>query len=633
MINKNISIHRGWWVFIAVVFIVRLYLTGDRDILALNAPHDEYWYIQNAFNGIWGGDYNEMTLIHLPIYSIWLRCLNLFGIPVRLAMDVGWLLANTYLAYAVFRLTRMAWAAALLFCFLAFHPYVFVIFDRALAETFLTVLSAVVLAAAIELWNCRDNRLSRRARVALIVYVFGFAIAYHTRTEGIVLTAPLLLLACWSIFDRNRWWRRGANKFALVVPFLLAPLLSTIILGSMLSAANYVKWGVWARQELAAPGYERAMAALSSIDAGPTPRQITVTQKMLSLAYRESPTLRELQPAMEGEIGQQWIALSRSNVGVPGEIGNGWFYWAFRGVAAHSGWHKNAKMADGKYAAAANELESAFASGRLKKRRMFSSFLDPDLGKWAPALPTSIFSVAKLVVRPLPQDLDLPSENASPNQFDKYTIITGRRSPPRRISVNGWVVAPAGSQVSLDNLNVTSIGLVERPDVPGAHPFAVSFISSSSPTELRLRTPDGRNGSVALSTLKIGATTTMAGDASVLLGIEGFESNAQGHRADRFMKSLCLAYDWLGYLICLTTLGAGVLVLIRRRSSVIAGIMLLMLTAIGARVALFGVVDASSWSGIQARYIMPILPFFACMGVCSFVLFSDFFRRAHLTKC
>jgi len=633
MIDKNILARRGWWIFIAIVAIARLYLTGDRDILALNSPHDEYWYIHSAFNRIWGGPYNEMTLIHLPVYPAWLAFLDLFGIPARLAIDVCWIFAVAYLAFAMYRLTRMAWIAALLFAFLAFHPYVIKIFDRALAETFLTVVSTAVLGAAIELWNCRDVQFGFRKRVALIVYACGFAMAYHTRKEGIVLAAPLLLLACWSIIDRQRWWL-GGNKSALVVPFLLAPLVSTLLLGILMSSGNYLKWGVWARYELAAPGYQRAIGALNSIDVGPTPRQITVTKEMLTLAYRESPTFRELKPAMDGAPGQQWVEIARPYVANAGEIGNGWFYWALRDVAGRSGWHADARLAEKKYAAVADELEQAFTAGHLKKRAMLSSFLDPDLGKWMPELPTSIYKVSKLVVWPLLGNLESPAENASPGQFDHYATVTGRRHALPRVALNGWIVAPAGSLIGLGTPNVTlswqRLGQQSRPDVPDAFGFAVSSQDITSPTELHLQMPDGRHGRVALFALKTGTTATIGGDAPTTLGIDGLETTVRFQRADRWLTMLTKAYVWFGNLFCLAALCALGAALIRRQSSAIVAMLLLMIAAIAARVTLFGILDASSWSGTQARYMMPILPFFACMGVLGFCLIHDLVEKMRM---
>ncbi|WP_018604633.1 hypothetical protein [Uliginosibacterium gangwonense] len=630
MINKNVLSRRGWWIFIALVIIARLYLSGDRDIIATNSPHDEYWYIHAAFNKIWGGSYNEMSFMHLPTYSAWLDFLYILGMPARLAIDVFWLLAVGYLAFAIQRFTRIAWLGGVVFAFLAFHPYIIIVFDRALAETFLTVVSAAVLAAAIELWNCRDGQTTLRGRVALIIYVFGFAVAYHTRKEGIVLAAPLILLAGWSLIDRPRWWR-GVDKPALVVPLLLAPLFSTFLLGALLSGINYLKWGVWARYELAAPGYERAVAALNSIDIGRTPLQITVTKEMIKRAYQESPTFSELKPAMEGATGQQWIAISSAFTAVPGEIGNGWFYWALRDVAAHAGWHASAKVADRKYGAVADELELAFAAGRLKKKFMLSSFLDPDFEKWAPSLPSSLYNVSQLVVQPSVSSLASPSENASPTQFDEFVRLAGRRAPPSRLKLSGWVVAPAGSLIGLGGAQSTfawqRLG-DSRPDVPGAYAFAVSSMGIEAPTELHLQLPDGQQKSVMLTALKAGATANFGGSMGALLGIDSLESNSKSLRADRWISKLCTVYEWVGYLFCLATVGGLLVMAVRRKLSGVALMLVLMVSAIVARVALFGILDASSWSGVQARYILPIIPFFACMGAFGTALMEGFNKKA-----
>jgi len=66
----------------------------------------------------------------------------------------------------------------------------------------------------------------------------------------------------------------------------------------------------------------------------------------------------------------------------------------------------------------------------------------------------------------------------------------------------------------------------------------------------------------------------------------------------------------------------------RRGAPVLTLILLLLLATIAARVALFGILDASSWSGIQARYIMPVLPFFACAGALGLAMISDFLIAA-----
>ena len=539
MTNSKLKNEYWWLIFIATIAIFRLILTGDRDILATASPHDEYWFIHTALNRIWAGSYNVMSFIKLPIYSAWLYLLYIFGIPARLAIDVSWLLAIGYLAFAIHRLTRKAWLAALLFLFLALHPYTIALFDRALPSTLLTVISAAVLGAGIEIWNCRDDDSVFRRRIAIVVFVAGFAMAFHIRPEGIVLVAPLLILACWSWFDRHNWWH-GPGLQRLAIPLLLAPLLSTLALGSIIAGGNYLKWGVFARYELAAPGYKRAVAALNSIDVGPTPRQIAVTRETRALAYKESPTFFELKTFMEGSLGQGWASISNTVTHVPGEIANGFFCWALRDAAAQAGWHKDAKLADSKYAAVANEIEKAFSSGRLNKR-YFSifTFLDPDLGKWIPELPRSAFNVLQLVVHPQPNYLFLPIENASASMFVQYATITGRRAAPSLFEVVGWTSLPKGTMIGIGTENSIyswePLSGPQRPDVSGAYGFSLLSIGNvTPPTELHFLTTDNQKGTIALSELRENKVSTFSGDLKAYIGVDHLKSNSSSRRADRF---------------------------------------------------------------------------------------------------
>ena len=608
------------WAALLLLVAFRLYLTGDRDILALNAPHDEFWYVATAFNRIWGGSYSEMTLIHLPAYAVWLMGVDLVGIPARLAIDLAWLVACGYLAYALHRLTQVTWAAVALFVFLTFHPYVIRIFDRALAETLLTVLSTAVLAAGIELWNRRQERLSAGRCGAMLVYAVGFGAAYYTRSEGVVLLVPLGLLALLSWVDRRHWWS-PASRRSLVIPLLGLPLLATMLLGLSFSVANYSKWGVWACQELDAPGYRSAMAALNSIDTGPTPKQITVTQEMLALGFQTSPTLRELQPAMAGAAGQQWVAIASPYVSAKGEIANGWFYWALRDVAARSGWHTSAALAEHKYAAVATELQQAFADGRLKKRFVLSSFVDPALRKWAPDLPASLRRILLLVIRPAVENLETPEENASPAQFSKYMAVTSRRAPALAATVGGWVTAPVGSLVGLDGeggqVIWQNVGPA-RADLPGAYGFLISAQGFKAPATLHLRMPEGRVVSVALSALQPGRVTELAqvGSSSHLrVGVDRLEVDEPRRRGGRFIQRIGVLYVGLHYLLCAAFVIFCALWLIRRTRSAESMLLMLLAAAMVARVGLFAILDASSWSGSQARYMLPIFPFVGVVGV------------------
>ncbi len=635
MTSKNVMERRVYWALIAIAAVWRLFLTGDRDILATDAPHDEFWYINTAFHHIWNMPYDQMAFMHLQTYAGWLAGLHLLGIPARFALDLAWLAASAYLAFSMEKLTRKHWTALPIFLFLAFHPYTLLIFDRALAETLLTVLSAATLAAAIEVWNRRDEAPSWRSRSACAMYTVGFALAYQTRKEGIVIAVPLVLLFIWSLIRWRRWWQGGERRH-LALSLMLAPALATLSLGVALCAGNYLVWGMWVRYELAAPGYARAMAALNSIEAGPTPRQISVTKAMLELAYKESTTFRQLQPAMEHGVGQGWVAISRPYTMVPGEIGNGWFYWALRDVAAAATWHTSARKADAHYAAVADELEDAFAHGRLKRRFMLTSFLDPDFAKWLPLLPNSTANVFQLLTRPQLEDSGTPIENASVPQFGEYATVVGRRSASPQTSVAGWVIAPVGSLIGIGNPGAVStwvrVGERARPDVPGAYAFEIASATSVTQDHLYLELSDGRRGEVGLAALKAGMTASFKGPAAAILGVDVLQMPTTYRRVNSLAPYLPKVYGWFSSMLCGLVFVSLLLALFKRHFSAPIVIIFLSAAAVMARILLFGILDASSWSGIQARYIMPVLPFLACGGMSGLAFVWDMVSKRWLGR-
>jgi hypothetical protein len=621
---------------LALIFL-RLLLTADHDILALNAPFDEYWFIHRAKSLVWRGPYDHMMFAQLPVYPVWLLVLALMGIPARLGIDIAWILAAAYLGHAVWRLTLHRSAGALVVVFLLFHPFSLVIFDRALAETLVAVLCCAVLGAAIEIWNCRDEPASPRRRTALAVYVLGFAAAFHARKEGVVLLAPILLLAVFSLWDRQRWWRGGLTR-SFGTSILVAPVAATVLLGTFFAGINYLHFGIFARYELAAPQYQRAMAALNQIDAGRTPAQVTVTARARALAYAVSPTFRELQPHFEGPEGRNLAAYTADFTGVPGEIGNGWFYWAIRNFAAEAGWHKTALFAESKYAAVALEIEQAFTNGQLVRRPgVISPFIDPDIAKWIGGFPASVGREIGMLIRPDPLTFVAPSEDALPHQLAEYIVVAGRRRPLPVSSVRGWIVAPPGSLIGLGNADSARLwaplSAPPRPDVPGGIPFQVSADGVTGPLFLHLQVADGRNGAIALSRLREGMVASLDGSANVTVGIDQVSSPNLSYRIDDWsrhlpglrqpgdwLRALCTLYGAIGRLIGLAVAAVCVRSFLGRIRSPVLPLLAALALAILARVALLGLLDVSSWSGAQARYLLPAVPLLACVGGLSLAL-------------
>jgi hypothetical protein len=617
--------------------VVRLVLSADRDILALNAPNDDYWYIRSAMRWIFGGPYNHMAFVNPPLYSIWLKGVSLLGIPARLAIDVLWIIACAYLGVAVARLCRRVWPGIFLYLFLCFHPYSILLFDRALPETLLTVLMTFTMGGLIEAWNLRKATNSWRRLVAIAIASVSFAAAYHTRREGVAMLAPMLVLLAWSAYHWQAWWT-SQRRPRMAYPLIVLPLISALALGILLAGTNYVAWGVFARYEFIADDYVRAVNDLNAIDpGGPTPRQVTVTALTRAKAYAVSPTFSELKGFFEGPQGQSVAASTAKSSGVPGEISNGWIYWFLRDAAASVGWHSDARTAGKKYAAMAEELEKAFADGRLQKRLVIVSFVDPDWRKWLPSVPRAFLAVIQRIVDPVVGGLPLsPPEDAKPSQFDDFVSVVGRRNPPQHVHLGGWLILPEGSSIALGAsehaFSWQPLRGALRPDVPGARAFDLVSTVGETPTELHVRTPEATVSRLSLDGLKVGMIKDIEG--VVPRGVLGVDVAPEwkSARPDALLPVANRMWGYMGWLFAFV--GTGALLLFRRNQGYdgAALVMLLALAAILSRAGLLALVDASSWSGLQTRYAVPVVPCLAVYGVLGFWTLSERLRRQYVRR-
>lgn len=618
----------------AALVLLRLAISADRDIVALNSPYDEFWFIHSAARLVWGGNYNQLAFAHLPIYSIWLAGLNLIGVPARLGIDLAWLASTAYAAFALARLSEKRWAGIAFWMFCAFHPVFIVLFDRALSETLLAVLVALLLGSGVEIWNTRDAGRTRRGLWATVLFTLAFALALHIRKESVLFLLPLGVLGMLSIWNRRAWWPTWGLE-TLGTRLVGAPLLAGIALAIVLMGLNYLRWEMAVRYELAAPGYVRAIAALNRIDAGPGPLHVTVTRKSRALAYQHSRTFRELQGFFEGESGRSLAAHTARYTGHPGEIGNGWFYWALRDAGAVAGWHRTAPEADRKYAQIANELEAAFQSGALRAYPAWiPSFVDPDLAKWVGRVPASTLTILGLLLQSDPNTVRPAEENASSRQMAEFIEIAARRNPLPSVSIRGWIVLPPGSSVGLapagsEPRDWVVLAPPLRADVPGAYSFSVGLTSAEAGLALVAKARDGTTSALPLSRLREGEMAKTEGAVPATLGIDELVHGKRPGQAEQALSSwagrpvvldglpaLAHVYQWLGIVMALTTLAAWMVWAVRRRVSLpvlaVSGLIALSLLS---RAALLGVLDASSWSGAQVRYMAALMPAFAFMAL------------------
>ena len=106
------------------------------------------------------------------------------------------------------------------------------------------------------------------------------------------------------------------------------------------------------------------------------------------------------------------------------------------------------------------------------------------------------------------------------------------------------------------------------------------------------------------------------------VGVDRLEIAEPRQRADRFLSRLGRLYVGLHYFLCGVFVMFGAIWLVRRTRSAESMLFMLLAAAIFARIGLFAILDASSWSGSQARYMLPIFPFFGVASALGLIYIS-----------
>src|SRR5262249_53312538 len=138
--------------------LFKLLLISKQDIVAFDRPHDDYWQIMSSGHWYWGAPYDQWTLIHLPVYPLFVALTRLTGLPLRLAIELVYLGGAAMLAISLGRLALPRWLQVVAFALIAFHPDSYGIFDYAFAETLYTVLMLFFVASFIGVLAPRSPR-------------------------------------------------------------------------------------------------------------------------------------------------------------------------------------------------------------------------------------------------------------------------------------------------------------------------------------------------------------------------------------------------------------------------------------------------------------------------------------------
>lgn len=607
-------------ICIVACVALRLYLTSDRDLLALNQPMDDLWQVRSAAKNIWGGSYSHMTGVHLPVYSAWLWASSAIGLHARLAYDLLWCVSSFALGVAFYRSFGGRLAGMIVTMFMLFHPAGITLADRALAENILPPVVALAIALALEFWRTLDLDIKGPRRWLLGITLAGVcAIAYHTRREGIVLLAPLVVMGV--VWLRKAW--RPKEWRSLTLGLLVGPVIGIVLFGTVLSALNQLAWGFHARCQLLSPSYNAALQALYRINPSePNPHYVTVTNETRRAAYAISPTFAELEPIFENQL-LPYVKQRDYGVGSPpGEFPDGWFYWDIREAAARAGWHRTAAIAEQKYAAVADEINGAIADGHLEGRPVLLSGLSPEYSRWVPQLPLATWRALKLFLNLSSNRIHLMNrqmiEDAAPSDVHFYYEVAGRRRERGEYATHlvGWLQAPADTLVAVgEELPVQNWTLLTNHHHTQSNSWALDLYlrSNQPPNKLWLQLPDGTDSFLPLNEIVEGRVFNFP-NSQHAFGLDRMAVTEFRPRATSYLDASIRYWERASWLALI----AGVISILvniikgNPHGSLLGLVALLALTALISRCLIVAMIDLAAWP-MQYRYIFPALPMLALL--------------------
>jgi hypothetical protein len=621
---------------VAVFGCLKLWSIAEDEIVVRDHPFDDVWYVTSAAGWYWGMPYGQAALTRQAAYPLWIAVAGATGLPLRVATELLLLAAAGALALAFLRAGLPQIPSAAVFGAVAFHPFSFYVNSFALPDSLYAPMLLLGTAGMVTL-------VARGFHVAAAILTgTALAVLWHTRQESALILGYLALFGLLGVGLRMRDTSdlRAAVRGAF--PMVLVPALIVGTSSLAVRLVNLRVFGAFTEYEFASPAFRSAYASLLRIEPEPARPGIPAPREVRRRAYAVSPTFRRLEPFFDGPAGLRWAP------GPEGEIGTGTFGWALRDAVRVTGHGDSAREADAFYRRMADEIETACESDRLRCRPVRFGPFDPDVENYVARIPASFLNQLRTLVRSSAAFDRRGTDPIRPDYLGLANEVMNRRAAllVDQMRFTGWAahaIDPV-TAVSFENpegeVLAVSDRLRSRPDLEryfrtrfggsaGANTNAAFTLTVPVSSD---RIPEGR----LVFTLRSGRTLGLSsaqlrraplsrllrlgsGPDALEYAVETREGLEPSPVARTRLQAL--VQGWYGR-VAAGLLAAAALTLVlrvvvrgRRASRVLDAAAILLLGIVLLRVALFAVIDASSWPTMDARFLYPVAPLVPCAAL------------------
>ena len=332
---------------------------------------DELLLIDYAHLGQHFANWNMHSLSKTIGYSIFLKFVNVTGLPYGLVFSILWIFAGIFVIYAVYKyITKNKLVLALIYLFIIFFPNgldLFIsgrIYRNAIIAPFLILFLSSLIIFMNKLF---DESKSYSLLIWGIITGLLFTFNYYIKEEGIAILFILIAVICVAlIFKFMKTYKNKNFDLKKSVKFIFLCIIPILIFvgGSFTySEINHEKFGVYDINTRTEGELGEFFYNLLLIDDSNKSDLVWVPYSTIEKAWAASPTLEKHPELLNNWAHSEWAQGDLKKNNVAGDL----IAWSLRDALALSGLYNDEKSTSDFFHTINGELDVAFKNGDLNK--------------------------------------------------------------------------------------------------------------------------------------------------------------------------------------------------------------------------------------------------------------------------
>lgn len=365
MRDKILDMARKYWFIVAVLIaaLVKQILVLGLSIYAIPTAACDDQLLKNwAFSmaGLdWKGAFNEYIFAKEPGFSFFMAVCFRLHLPYIFTVTLGYSVASIIFATSLNKIFSHRIFVFLTYLAVLFNPVSFALstLQRVYRNGFAMVLALLVFGGLIHMYFSVLEE--KQWKFIVWTLLTGLALGYLWVTKSdTVWILPFAFAVCGVMFVMLLVKRRNLKSLPRYL-CLVFPFLSVILFSSIVKFCDS-RWYGYSSVEY----YDEVMDALTHIKSDHPDEKISLSREQLRSVCKVSPTLARVQISLENYMKKYGEYDTHPE---DGEVEDGWLGWAMLECFAKADIYESCEKANAFYKNVYEELEAAFADGRLER--------------------------------------------------------------------------------------------------------------------------------------------------------------------------------------------------------------------------------------------------------------------------